>query len=100
MIIHTSGEKTVPTPMEDIIISNHAYVFFCNWTRKYVIYCLCSVIGVVMFGRDHDQPGVLVELKHAIDVTNEQEVINAKDFVWLASHLILADSVVLNFSVS
>jgi len=53
-----------------------------------------------MFGRDHDQPGVLVELKHAIDVTNEQEVINAKDFVWLASHLILADSVVLNFSVS
>jgi len=50
-------------------------------------------MGVVMFGRDHDQAGILVELRpqNAIDVTNEQEVIKARNLVWLASRLILPD---------
>ncbi|KAF8955032.1 acetyl-CoA synthetase-like protein [Flammula alnicola] len=66
VIIHTSGEKTVPAPMENII-SNSPYV-----------------MGVIMFGREHDQPGVLIELKppYAVDVSNEAEVIKARNLVW------------------
>ncbi|KAJ3505840.1 hypothetical protein NLJ89_g7204 [Agrocybe chaxingu] len=42
------------------------------------------IMGVVMFGRDHDQPGVLVELKdiYAIDVESETEVMQARDMLW------------------
>ncbi|KAF8174554.1 putative aminoadipate reductase [Pholiota molesta] len=66
VIIHTSGEKTVPAPMENII-SNSPYV-----------------MGVVMFGREHDQPGVLIELKgpYAIDTSIEADVIKARNLVW------------------
>jgi len=37
-----------------------------------------------MFGRERDQPGVLIELgpKYAIDVNDEQEVIKARNLVW------------------
>jgi hypothetical protein len=43
-----------------------------------------SVMGVVMFGREHDQPGVLIELKgpYAIDASIEAEVIKARNLVW------------------
>ncbi|CAA7265482.1 unnamed protein product [Cyclocybe aegerita] len=66
VIVHTSGEKTVPAPMEDILMSSP------------------YLMGVVMFGRDHDQPGLLVELKgiYAIDVENDAEVIQARDMLW------------------
>ena len=41
-------------------------------------------MGTVMFGRERDQPGVLIELepKYAVDVNNEQEVIKARNLVW------------------
>ena len=37
-----------------------------------------------MFGRERDQPGVLIELepRYAIDVSDEQEVIKARNLVW------------------
>jgi hypothetical protein len=37
-----------------------------------------------MFGRERDQPGVLIELgeKYAIDVNDEHEVIKARNLVW------------------
>ncbi|KAF9527250.1 putative aminoadipate reductase [Crepidotus variabilis] len=66
VIVHISGEKTVPAPMEDIMMSSP------------------YLMGVVMFGRERDQAGVLVELKpeYAIDVTDEQQVIKARNLVW------------------
>ncbi|KAF5322455.1 hypothetical protein D9619_001794 [Psilocybe cf. subviscida] len=66
VIIHTSGEKTVPAPMENIIMTSGL------------------VMGVVIFGREHDQPGVLIELKvpHAIDPTDEAAVVAARNSVW------------------
>ncbi len=46
-----------------------------------------SIMGVVMFGRERDQPGVLIELKQqcAIDVGKEQEVIKARNCIWSVS---------------
>jgi len=43
-----------------------------------------SILGVVMFGRERDQPGVLIELEQqcAIDVGKEQEVVKARNFIW------------------
>ena len=37
-----------------------------------------------MFGRERDQPGVLIELEptYAIDVNVEQEVIKGRNLVW------------------
>jgi len=37
-----------------------------------------------MFGRERNQPGVLIELapQYAIDVNDEQEVIKARNLVW------------------
>jgi hypothetical protein len=46
-----------------------------------------SIMGVVMFGRERDQPGVLIELEQQceIDVSEEQEVIKARSSIWLVS---------------
>ena len=44
-----------------------------------------------MFGRAHDQPGLLVEPKstHAINVKNEAEVAQFRNLIWyLAFHLL------------
>ncbi|KAF8154594.1 hypothetical protein B0H34DRAFT_783744 [Crassisporium funariophilum] len=66
VIIHSSGEKTVPAPMEDIIMSNP------------------YVMGTLIFGREHVQAGVLIELKpqFAIDVDNEQELARLRNTLW------------------
>ncbi|KAF5318761.1 hypothetical protein D9619_011064 [Psilocybe cf. subviscida] len=66
VIIHSSGEKTVPGPMENIIAQSQ------------------YIIGVVMFGREHDQPGVLIELEktYAIDPQNEADVVKARNVLW------------------
>ncbi|KAG6831500.1 putative NRPS-like protein biosynthetic cluster [Tephrocybe sp. NHM501043] len=66
VVIHSSGEKTVPAPMEDIVMSS------------------LYVMGTVIFGRDHDQPGILIEPKaeHAIDVTNQTLVAELRNKLW------------------
>lgn len=66
VIIHSSGEKTVPAPMEDIILSSHL------------------VMGAVMFGRQHDQPGVLIEPKqeYAIDVQDQEQLSELRNKLW------------------
>ncbi|KDQ22257.1 putative long-chain acyl-CoA synthetases domain synthetase [Pleurotus ostreatus PC15] len=45
VIVHTTGEKTVPGPLEDII-SSHP-----------------GIQGVIIFGEQQNHPGVLIELK-------------------------------------
>ncbi|KAJ3509565.1 hypothetical protein NLJ89_g5155 [Agrocybe chaxingu] len=66
VIVHTSSEKTVPAPMEDVLMSSPYFM------------------GVVMFGRNHDQAGVLIELKpqYEIDVNDEEEVVKARNMIW------------------
>ncbi|KAJ3517669.1 hypothetical protein NLJ89_g348 [Agrocybe chaxingu] len=66
VIVHSSGEKTVPAPMEDIIMSSN------------------YVMGVVMFGQSHGQPGVLMEPKptYAIDVNDENQVAKFRNLIW------------------
>ncbi|KAF8901181.1 acetyl-CoA synthetase-like protein [Gymnopilus junonius] len=66
VIVHTSGEKTVPAPMEDIIMSSP------------------YIMGTVMFGRDYDQTGVLIELKpaYAVDPSNERDLITVRNTLW------------------
>ncbi|KAF8192961.1 putative aminoadipate reductase [Pholiota molesta] len=59
VIVHTSGEKTVPAPME-------------------------IVSGVVMFGRSRDQAGVLIEVKppFAIDVKDTTALTGLRNKLW------------------
>ncbi|KAF4610030.1 hypothetical protein D9613_010647 [Agrocybe pediades] len=66
VIVHTSGEKTVPAPMEDVLMSSP------------------YIMGTVMFGREHDQAGVLIELKpaHAIDPRNKEDLIAMRNTLW------------------
>jgi len=41
-------------------------------------------MGCVMFGRERDQAGVLIELKasYAIDPSDEQDVISIRNTLW------------------
>jgi len=66
VLILSSGEKTVPTPMEDIIITNP--------------YVSCAV----MFGRGRPHVGILIELRagYEIDVNDETQVAELRDRVW------------------
>ncbi|KAG6906942.1 putative NRPS-like protein biosynthetic cluster [Tephrocybe rancida] len=66
VVIHSSGEKTVPAPMEDIVMSSP------------------YVMGTVIFGRDHDQPGILIEPKaeHTIDIADQTQVAELRNKLW------------------
>ncbi|KAF8121589.1 acetyl-CoA synthetase-like protein [Boletus edulis] len=68
VIILASGEKTVPAPMESVIGSSPL------------------VQGVVMFGRERNQVGVLIEPrpKHAIDANDERAVAEFRNQIWPA----------------
>lgn len=46
-----------------------------------------SIMGCVMFGRERDQAGVLIELKasYAIDPSNEQDVISIRNTLWFVN---------------
>ncbi|KAH9475986.1 putative NRPS-like protein biosynthetic cluster [Psilocybe cubensis] len=66
VIVHTSGEKTVPAPIENVLMSSP------------------YIMGTVMFGREREQAGVLIELKpaFAIDPSNEDELIKMRNMLW------------------
>ncbi|KAG5337586.1 putative NRPS-like protein biosynthetic cluster [Termitomyces sp. Mn162] len=66
VIIHSSGEKTVPGPMEVIIMSNPC------------------VQGAVVFGRERTQTGVLIELASGaeVNVGNEAQLALARNELW------------------
>ncbi|KAJ6473899.1 putative aminoadipate reductase, partial [Mycena sanguinolenta] len=65
-IVHTSGEKTVPSPMEDIVLSSP------------------SVVGAVMFGRERPQTGILIETIQSlqIDVHDVLRVAELRNKIW------------------
>ena len=66
VITLASGEKMVPVPMENIVISSPL------------------LQGVVMFGRERNQVGVLVEPRpgHAVDVLDENTVAEFRNEIW------------------
>ncbi|KAG5652630.1 putative secondary metabolism biosynthetic enzyme [Sphagnurus paluster] len=66
VLIHSSGEKTVPAPMEDVVISSPI------------------VQGVVMFGRERDQTGILIEPKpgHEIDTKDNDQLAELRNKLW------------------
>ncbi|KAG1866982.1 putative aminoadipate reductase [Suillus tomentosus] len=66
VIVLSSGEKTVPSQMETVIS------------------CCPYVNGAVMFGRERNQVGVLIEptVDHFIDVDNEEQVAQFRNRVW------------------
>lgn len=66
VIVLASGEKTVPGPMESIINSSP------------------MVEGVVMFGRQRNQVGILIEPRpeYRVDTRNDQAVQAFRDKVW------------------
>ncbi|KAF7430338.1 hypothetical protein PC9H_006043 [Pleurotus ostreatus] len=65
LIVHATGEKTVPTPMETIIGSHPA------------------IQGVVMFGERQIQPGVLIELRDRTRYPkSDEELESLRNFLW------------------
>jgi len=74
VLVLSSGEKTVPGPMETMIGSSP------------------YVAGVCMFGRGRNQTGVLVEPRpeFAVDIKDEEQVVAFRNLIWLASCLQLS----------
>ncbi|KAI6042371.1 putative aminoadipate reductase [Pisolithus marmoratus] len=66
VLVLSSGEKTVPAPMENVIR-----------TSSYVS-------GVCMFGRARSQTGVLVEprAEYVIDVEDQKQVAEFRNLIW------------------
>ncbi|KAJ3997443.1 hypothetical protein F5050DRAFT_1419742 [Lentinula boryana] len=66
VIIHSSGEKTVPAPMESIITATPL------------------IQGAVMFGRERDQTGLLVEPSpnHKVDVEDHAQISAFRNSIW------------------
>ncbi|KIK57239.1 hypothetical protein GYMLUDRAFT_247199 [Collybiopsis luxurians FD-317 M1] len=67
VIIHSSGEKTVPAPIEEIITTSP------------------FVHGAVMFGRQRDQPGILIELAPSHEPrenADEAEIVKLRNLIW------------------
>ncbi|KAF9078805.1 hypothetical protein BDP27DRAFT_1310201 [Rhodocollybia butyracea] len=66
VLIHSSGEKTVPAPLEAIISASP------------------MLSGSIMFGRQRDQPGILLEPlpEYQVDVNNDAEVSKFRNLIW------------------
>ncbi|KAL1743880.1 hypothetical protein HDZ31DRAFT_64623 [Schizophyllum fasciatum] len=66
VIVHSTGEKTVPAPIEGVIVTSPL------------------VRAVVMFGRGRDEAGILVEPVpgHQIDVDDEVQVAAYRNAIW------------------
>ena len=73
VIMLASGEKTVPAPMEGIISSSP------------------FVQGVLMFGRERNQVGVLVEPRpeHVVDIQDDNAIAEFRNKIWYVSRLSL-----------
>ncbi|KAG5723416.1 L-aminoadipate-semialdehyde dehydrogenase large subunit [Termitomyces sp. T112] len=66
IITHSSGEKTIPGPMEVIITSNPL------------------VQEAIIFGRERDQTGVLIELRSGrnLDIGDHTELARLRNQIW------------------
>ncbi|KAF8174362.1 hypothetical protein K438DRAFT_1849366 [Mycena galopus ATCC 62051] len=66
VLIMANGEKTVPGPMEDIMLASQ------------------FITGAVVFGRERNQLGVLIEpsQQYVIDPTDAQQILNFRNLIW------------------
>ncbi|KAF7370103.1 Acetyl-CoA synthetase-like protein [Mycena sanguinolenta] len=67
VIIMANGEKTVPGPMEDVILT-------CP-----------SIKATIIFGRERSQIGVLIEPTeeyYTIDPSDEHQLVNYRELIW------------------
>ncbi|KAJ6487136.1 putative aminoadipate reductase [Mycena vitilis] len=66
VLIMANGEKTVPGPMEDVMMASPL------------------ITGAVMFGRERNQVGVLVEpsLLQQVNTTSDEEVAKFRNSIW------------------
>ncbi|KAJ7671148.1 acetyl-CoA synthetase-like protein [Mycena rosella] len=66
VLIMANGEKTVPGPMEDIIMASPA------------------IMGAVMFGRERNQVGVLIEPnpQYKLDPEDEGQLAKFRNLIW------------------
>lgn len=93
VLIHSSGEKTVPPPMESIMMSSPQYasISASHFTLEchIVTHLFPSIMGVTMFGSKHDQAGVLIEPSplNQIDITDAQQVAHFINLIWCVPYL-------------
>ncbi|KAJ6514511.1 hypothetical protein C8R47DRAFT_962145, partial [Mycena vitilis] len=68
VLIMANGEKTVPGPMEDTMVAHPL------------------IAGAVMFGRERNQVGVLIEPtpRYNVDPEDEQQVAEYRNLIWSA----------------
>ncbi|KAJ7622628.1 putative aminoadipate reductase [Mycena polygramma] len=68
VLIMANGEKTVPGPMEDTIVANP------------------HIAGAVMFGRERNQVGVLIEPnpRYKVDPEDDHQVAEYRNLIWPA----------------
>ncbi|KAJ7236073.1 acetyl-CoA synthetase-like protein [Mycena haematopus] len=66
VLIMANGEKTVPGPMEDVMMASP------------------FIKGAVMFGRERNQVGVLIEPNHhyELDPADEQQLVKYRNLIW------------------
>ncbi|KAL1718570.1 hypothetical protein EV715DRAFT_291179 [Schizophyllum commune] len=66
VIVHSTGEKTVPAPMEGVIVTSP------------------MIRTAIMFGRGRDEAGILVEPvpNHQIDVDDDVQVAAFRNAIW------------------
>ncbi|KAJ7236069.1 hypothetical protein B0H12DRAFT_1256772 [Mycena haematopus] len=66
VLIMANGEKTVPGPMEDVMMASP------------------FIKGAVMFGRERNQVGVLIEPNHhyELDPSDEQQLVKYRNLIW------------------
>ncbi|KAJ7696821.1 acetyl-CoA synthetase-like protein [Mycena rosella] len=66
VLIMANGEKTVPGPMEDVIMASPA------------------IMGAVMFGRERNQVGVLIEPnpQYKLDLEDEGQLAKFRNLIW------------------
>ncbi|KAJ6457244.1 putative aminoadipate reductase [Mycena sanguinolenta] len=66
VLIMANGEKTVPGPMEDVLGASPL------------------ITGAVIFGRERNQVGVLIEPNHnyQLDPTDEQQLVKYRNLIW------------------
>ncbi|TRM56544.1 hypothetical protein BD626DRAFT_618939 [Schizophyllum amplum] len=66
VIVHSTGEKTVPAPMENVVLASPL------------------VRVAIMFGRGRDEAGILIEPapRHAVDVNDDAQLAAFRNAVW------------------
>lgn len=81
VITLATGEKCVPAPMEDIVLGSPL------------------VQDCVMFGRERNQVGILVGLKHGheLDVSSEEGLESVRNILWCVSSSRIDSSLTMSF---